>query len=155
MKEIDTIGIKLCDEQAELFEKSLEIKKLSSAAFIKVFMHSSLAMKFDNLSIINDIFVSDSFIQDYKDKEYKHGGVRYSKSVLFWIGYIYRYWSYTREISSKELYKIVKPVTLAKYYEIYHTLDPNQAIERILETNNCDHEILDPVEVYKSIISKR
>ena len=154
MKEIDTIGIRLCDEQGELFEKSLEINKLGSALFIKNYMHSDLAIKFDNLSIINDIFISDFYIEECESKKYKNGGIRYSKNTLFWIGYIYRYWSYTRKISSKELYKYIKPALLAKYYEIYHTLDPEQAIARIIEASSINTKVeKNPIEIYKNIIA--
>ncbi len=35
--------------------------------------------------------------------------------------------------SSKQIYKLIKPEQLKKLYFPYHSLDPQQAIERILE----------------------
>lgn len=53
---------------------------------------------------------------------------RYSANELYWIGYLYRYWAYTRECGSKSVYKIIKPGDLKKLYFPYHSLDPAQAI---------------------------
>ena len=52
---------------------------------------------------------------------------------MFWIGYIYRYFSYTYQKTSKQVYKIIKPKELRGLFLPYHTMDPAQAIERILE----------------------
>lgn len=52
---------------------------------------------------------------------------------MYWIGYLYRYFSYTHELSSIRVYKIVKPKELRGLFLPYHTLSPEQAIERILE----------------------
>ncbi len=56
-----------------------------------------------------------------------------SSSEIFWIGYIYRYFAITYELTSAQVYKIVKPKELREVFLSYHTLDPAQAIERILE----------------------
>jgi hypothetical protein len=66
----------------------------------------------------------------------KYGSVKYTKNELYWIGYIYRYYSYTYELSSVHVYKIVKPKELRSLFLPYHTMDPAQAIERILEAKN-------------------
>lgn len=66
----------------------------------------------------------------------KYGSVKYNLNELYWIGYLYRYFSYTYNMSSIQVYKIVKPKELRGLYLPYHTLDPSQAIERILESKN-------------------
>ena len=52
---------------------------------------------------------------------------------MYWIGYIYRYFAYTYEWTSSRIYKNIKPKELRGVYLPYQTLDPAQAIERILE----------------------
>ena len=52
---------------------------------------------------------------------------------MYWIGYIYRYFSFTYDLSSSQVYKIIKPKELRGLFLPYHTMDPSQAIERILE----------------------
>ena len=66
----------------------------------------------------------------------KYGSVKYNLIELYWIGYLYRYFSYTYNMSSIQVYKIVKPKELRGLYLPYHTLDPSQAIERILGSKN-------------------
>lgn len=85
-----------------------------------------------------------------------YGSKRYTKNELYWIGYIYRYFSYTYEKSSVQIYKIVKPKELRALFLPYHTLDPSQAIERILEAKNLfivddKAEIVRQYKIYKSI----
>ncbi|MEI3191800.1 MAG: hypothetical protein V8S36_06115, partial [Lachnospiraceae bacterium] len=62
--------------------------------------------------------------------------VKYSKNEIYWIGYIYRYFSYTYELSSVRVYKTIKPRELRELFVPYHSMDPSQAIERILEAKN-------------------
>ena len=44
-----------------------------------------------------------------------------------------RGWWTRHELSSAQVYKIVKPKELRGLFLTYHTMDPAQAIERILE----------------------
>ena len=91
------------------------------------------------------------------DEEYgpsNYGRVRYNSEELYWIGYIYRYYSYTYNKSSLQAYKTVKPKELRQFYLPYHTMSPEQAIERILEAHNLIHN--DEDELYRQyIILKR
>ena len=70
------------------------------------------------------------------DEEYgatDYGSVKYTHNEMYWIGYLYRYFAFTYELSSAQVYKIVKPKELRGLFLPYHTLDPAQAVERILE----------------------
>lgn len=78
----------------------------------------------------------------------KYGSVKYNLNELYWIGYLYRYFSYTYNMSSIQVYKIVKPKELRGLYLPYHTLDPSQAIERILGSKNL---LLDEKRIRETI----
>ena len=41
-----------------------------------------------------------------------YGSVKYTRNEIYWIGYIYRYFVYTYELSSAQVYKIVQPKEL-------------------------------------------
>ena len=69
-----------------------------------------------------------------------YGKERYGREELYWLGYLYRYWTYTYKKSSKQVYKQMKPKNLRKLYYPYHSLDPAQAIERILESSGSKEE---------------
>jgi hypothetical protein len=61
-------------------------------------------------------------------------GKHYPKEVLYWMGYLYRYWVYYRYRNSKSLYRLMPEyVTLYPAYFAYHTMDPKTAIENLEE----------------------
>ena len=92
------------------------------------------------------------------DEEYgksEYGSVKYSLNELYWIGYIYRYYAYTYDKTSRQVYKIVKPKELRDLFLPYHTMDPAQAIDRILEAKglavDAASEEMRQFEIYKRI----
>lgn len=142
MKKIDKDGLLLCELQAKTFEKSRELTQSSSEIFIRRFMNSKICKSIDDGGIIqtnmNDYDVVERVQEQYGESQY--GSVKYTANELYWIGYIYRYYSYTYELSSIQVYKIIKPKELRELFLAYHTLDPAQAIERILEAKNILHD---------------
>ncbi len=135
MKEIDEKGLMLCKMQARMFAESLKKTECSSPVFIRRFMNSKFVKRLDSGYYLCESSTPDEpFLEleeQYGHSEY--GKIKYSENQLYWIGYMYRYWCYTREMSSKRLYQLVKPNTLREVYLPYHTLDPGNAIERIKE----------------------
>lgn len=142
MKKIDKDGLLLCELQAKTFEKSRELTQSSSEIFIRRFMNSKICKSIDDGGILqtnmNDYDVVERVQEQYGESQY--GSVKYTANELYWIGYIYRYYSYTYELSSIQVYKIIKPKELRELFLAYHTLDPSQAIERILEAKNILHD---------------
>ena len=59
---------------------------------------------FESLTITDAI---DEINQQYGESTY--GKEKYTVEEMHWIGYIYRYWSYSYELTSKQIYKIAKP----------------------------------------------
>lgn len=138
MKKIDKDGLLLCELQGKIFEESADCTDVSSEIFIRRFMNSKVASLMDNGDILQMNIQARDVIERI-DEEYgysQYGSVKYTKNELYWIGYIYRYYSYTYEMSSVQVYKIVKPKELRGLFLPYHTMDPAQAIERILEAKN-------------------
>jgi RimJ/RimL family protein N-acetyltransferase len=52
---------------------------------------------------------------------------------MYWVGYLYRYFCYTYDVSSKQAYKYLPLKYVASTFISYHSLDVSQAIERLLE----------------------
>ncbi|MDD7736376.1 MAG: GNAT family N-acetyltransferase [Bacillales bacterium] len=157
MKKIDSNGLLLASLQAKIFEESLLKVKTSSEIFIRRFMHSKIATYFDSTSFLDSPnsldYVFEELEEEYGKSEY--GKVKYNQDVLFWIGYIYRYFCYTYNISSKQAYKIVKPKELNQLYYSYHSLDCSLAIDRILEAKNISFEEKEINKKLLSLIRKR
>ena len=131
MKKINEEGLKLCALQADIFAESLETTQCSSPIFIRRFINSQVAARMDHRGFLLE--ASDAVSTSY-------GKERYGREELYWLGYLYRYWAYTYEKSSKQVYKQMKAKELRKLYYPYHSLDPAQAIERILESNGSEEE---------------
>lgn len=135
MKKISKDGLLLCELQAETFEESIDKMDTSTEIFIRRFMKSKIAKQLDDESILEQNIQAKDIL-DLINEEYgvsDYGSVKYNRNEIYWIGYLYRYFSFTYELSSVQVYKIVKPKELRGLFLPYHTMDPAQAIERILE----------------------
>ncbi len=157
MKKIDNDGLLLCEMQAKAFELSREAQNTSSEIFIRRFMNSEVAKRLDNMTILQSNMQAADFFalidEEYGRSEY--GSVKYSQNELYWIGYIYRYYAYTYDKTSRQVYKTVKPKELRGLFLPYHTMDPAQAIDRILEAKGLANDNVDEekrqFEIFKRI----
>ena len=137
---MDKDGLILCDIQAKAFELSHDYTNCSSPIFIRRYMKSEIVRMLDNRGILQTTLYEKDLLERIEE-EYgisNYGQIKYEKDALYWIGYIYRYYCYTFNRTSRQAYKIIKPDELYKVYLPYHTLSPAQAIERILESKNID-----------------
>ena len=135
----------------------MDLTSTSSEIFMRRFMNSKVVKTIDNESILQINLQPKDIIKQVEEeyKESNYGSVKYTKNEMYWIGYLYRCFSYMYELSSIRVYKIVKPKALRGLFLPYHTLSPEQAIERILEAKgmilNLEDEINRQFEIYKRI----
>ena len=156
MKAFDHNGLLLAEYQGKLFEKSNDLN-CSTGIFIRRFLHSKLLENLDtnNPSLLS-LDVNDgimSIIEQFGNTDY--GKIRYSKSSLFWMGYMYRYISYTREVSTKFVMEMFTYKQMNDVYFSFHTQDPEWCIRSLLEINNLDDSILDNNLRLKNIIKEK
>lgn len=142
MRKIDHDGLLLCKIQGSIFENSLKKTSTSSEIFIRRFMFSNIAKEFDSKAYLDSSITKDEVFELIDDEygESSYGKNKYSGDALYWIGYLYRYFSYTYELTSKQVYRYVKPKELNGLYLAYHSFDCAQAIERILEAKNISFD---------------
>lgn len=160
MKRIDKDGLLLCDIQAKAFELSATALETSSEVFIRRFMNSNAAKQLDNKAVLqSNMQAGDLLIlidEEYGKSDY--GSVKYTLNELYWIGYIYRYFAYTYEKTSLQVYRIIKPKELRGLFLPYHTMDPAQAIDRILESKGLAEGTVDAeqrqFEIFKRVREK-
>lgn len=136
MKKMDKDGLLLCDLQGKTFELSIDSLDTSSEIFVRRFVNSQISKLIDSTSILETNIQPKDIIESIEEEfgYSNYGSVKYSKNEMYWIGYLYRYFSFTYELSSLQVYKIIKPKELRALYLPYHSLSPSQAIERILES---------------------
>ena len=132
---MDEIALKLCDIQGRLFELSAD-KGYGSAAFIKAFMTSDTAKALDSeynrMQWMGEEYLLEEVVTA-ADNEVAANGEVFPKDVLYWIGYIYRYWHYYSGEGSAKIYKQASVETMKRNYMIFHTMNPVVAIEDLKE----------------------
>jgi len=130
----------LCDIQGRLFEQSLT-KDLDSAAFIRIFMTSKtcefLDMPYDRLQWAGEEYILENLLEE---TTVETGGIQYSKEVLFWAGYTYRYWHLLTGESSREIYSQADAKKMNECYLGLHTLDVAMAIEDLKEIHGQENK---------------
>ena len=135
---LDEIALKLCDIQGRLFELSAN-QKYDSIKFIRVFMNSdvsrALDSKYNRMQWAGEEYLLEEVVDNAGNKV-SVGGEVFSKDVLYWIGYIYRYWHYYSGEDSKKIYKQALVEVMKRNYMMFHTMDPVLAIEDLKKIYN-------------------
>ncbi len=136
---MDELQLKMCDVQGRLFELSAD-RKYSSLAFTKLFMTSPVAKaldsKFNHMQWAGEEYLLDETIACVDKEILTNNSEILSKDVLYWIGYIYRYWHYYTGEDSAKIYKQAPYDIMKRNYMIFHTMDPVVAIEDLKEIYN-------------------
>ena len=132
-----SIELQLCDIQGRLFKLSAR-REISSAEFIKVFMKSATARALDStynrMQWAGEEYLLEEVIDEAGDRFEKPGEV-YTEELIYWIGYIYRYWHFVTGESSKEIHKQASAKVMKQNYERLYTMTPEEVIEVLKENN--------------------
>lgn len=156
MRNFDHFGLQLAEFQAQLFEESVNKFNCSSLIFLRRFKKSNLANKLDEAKPNTLLDVNEGLKEISKQFGVSnYGNDKYSGQVMFWMGYIYRYISYTREISTKQAFDLISPKELSTNYYVYHTQSEEWVIERILDLKGKDDSFFDKNQKIKKILIKR
>lgn len=134
---MNEIELKLCDVQGRLFELSVD-NNLDSMSFVKKFMLSETAKDLDSEYNRMQWAGEEYLLEEVTSKEdiNQNNAEVVSKEIMYWIGYIYRYWHYYTGESSTKIYKQAPFKTMKRNYMMFHTMDPVLAIEDLKEINN-------------------
>lgn len=140
---MNLIQMKLCDIQGRLFELSAD-EGYGSTKFVKTFMGSEVAKALDStynrMQWAGEEYLLEELADISGDKMPKEGEI-YSKDVLYWMGYLYRYWHYYTNEESKKIYKQAPVGMMKRNYKMFHTMAPELAIENLKEIS-CQNKKL-------------
>lgn len=138
---LGTLELTLCKMQGNLFVMAAK-QGYGSEIFIKTFMHSAAAKdldkEFSHMQWAGEAYIL-SRIEDENGEALKKSGEIYDEEILFWTGYLYRYWHYYTGEGSKEIIKQAPAKTMRIVYLMYHTMSPELAIDRLKETYREKH----------------
>lgn len=132
-----SIELQLCDIQGRLF-KLFARRGISSAEFIKVFMKSVTAKALDSsynrMQWAGEEYLLEEVIDEAGDRFEKPGEV-YPEELIYWLGYIYRYWHYVTGEASKEIIKLAPVKVMKKNHARLYMMTTEEAIEVLKENN--------------------
>ena len=132
---MDSLQFKLCDIQGRLFELSAQ-QGYDSEKFVAFFMRSevakSLDSKYNRMQWAGEEYLLEETIDESNGKLTQSWNV-FSIEVMYWIGYVYRYWHFYKEESSAQIYRKVNVKTMKRNYMMFHTMDPEIAVEDLKE----------------------
>lgn len=132
---MNELQLKLCDIQGRLFELSAD-NSYESSTFIKVFMTSDVAKALDStynrMQWAGEEYLLEELTAIKGNNLIKKGEI-YSKDILYWIGYLYRYWHFYKNESSVKIYKQAPAKIMKRNYLIFHTMAPELAIDDLKE----------------------
>ncbi|MCD8014292.1 MAG: hypothetical protein LUG99_14155 [Lachnospiraceae bacterium] len=135
MLELSLDKRQLCDIQGRLFELALK-SGYDSPVFIEAFMNSRAAEclddTYDRLQWAGEEYILEE-LEDEAAGALKKAGESFSREIMYWAGYVYRYWHYYSGENSREIYKIADARTMEECWPGFHTLDVEMAIDDLKE----------------------
>ena len=135
---MDSLHLKLCDIQGRLFELSAQ-QGYDSEKFVPFFMKSEVAKSLDSrynrMQWAGEEYLLEEILDESGNDIHNKGEVL-NKEVLYWMGYVYRYWHYFTGESSAKIYKQAPFTVMKRNYLMFHTTDPELAIEDLKKIYN-------------------
>ena len=92
----------------------------------------ALDSRYNRMQWAGEEYLLEEIVEEAGEENLKRGEV-FSKEVLYWMGYIYRYWHYYTGEESRKIYKQASGKTMKRNYLMFHTMDPVLAIEDLKE----------------------
>ncbi|MCI8950671.1 MAG: hypothetical protein HFG49_11645 [Lachnospiraceae bacterium] len=134
MKTLSLDKRQLCDIQGRLFELALK-NGYDCPIFIETFMNSKAAAALDDIYDRLQWAGEEYILEELNDEVngLKKAGTVYPVEIMYWTGYLYRYWHYYTNESSREIYKIADAQTMNDCWLGFHTLDIEMAIDDLKE----------------------
>ena len=132
---MDALKLKLCDIQGRLFELFSDTE-YDAESLVKAFMNGDVAKNLDSeynrMQWAGEEYLLEELIATSKEKlALKRES--FSKDVLFWMGYVYRYWHFYTGEESNKIYKQSPFETMNVNYLMFHTMDVEMAIDDLKE----------------------
>lgn len=156
MRKFDTNGLRVAEHQGKLFKASVTNCDCSSPIFLRRFIHSELLKTLDkneSAFISYDVYGDLLEIEEQFGKS-NYGKIKYPQEVMFWMGYLYRYISYTRDMDTPFLFKLFPYKQLLNNYYVFHTQSMEWCIEELLEMNNLTEDFFDKNKRLKEVIRR-
>ena len=135
--EPNSFSLSVCKRQGNLFRECQYDFNADAFDFINKFMDSEIASDMDDeLSPCHlwGIKQMGETLLHLTDVQI-HSGVYVNGEVLYWLGYLYRYWSCWLKTPSKKVIRQAPAKDICDWYEGLHTVGFKEAIYMIIQRN--------------------
>lgn len=132
----------LCDIQGRLFELALK-SNYDCPTFIETFMNSRAALALDDVYDRLQWAGEEYILEEIEEEAggLKKAGIVYDREIMYWTGYVYRYWHYYANITSRDIYKIANAQLMHDSWLGFHTLDVEMSIDNLVEIHSQKQNI--------------
>ena len=155
MTELTASDRRLCSLQGAVFESSLTESESGSAVFVRRFMNSNVAKRFDADALLFQEARAEKLVREVEGEfgDSPYGSARFSPNEMHWMGYLYRCLCCITGMPSKGMFRKVPSRELRKLYGPYHTLDPERAASEVMQLKDIRpvSDVQYGVEVLKRI----
>ena len=137
MSRLDSFQLQQCDIQGRLFELALK-SGYDSPSFIHDFMKSDVAKALDRTYDRAQWAGEEYLLEALNDEVHGlvKGGTLYDNEMMYWSGYVYRYWHYYTGESIAQIIDIADAQLMDQSWLGFHTLDVEMAIDRLKEIHD-------------------
>ena len=122
-KELSSFELQLCDIQGRLFELALK-NNIKYPDFAEKYMNSQTAAfmdyPYDRLQWAGEEYILENLIDEVILE--KCAGENYDREEVYWMGYVYRYWHFYTNESSKQIYSQADASLMRSCYLGFHTM---------------------------------
>ena len=132
---MDSLSFQLCNIQGKLFELSAK-QGYDSEEFVSFFMKSDVAKgldsRYNRMQWAGEEYLLEEVIDESNNK-IAHSNNVISSEVMYWIGYIYRYWHYYKNEPSYKIIRQANFKAMKRNYLMFHIMGPEMAIDDLIE----------------------
>lgn len=133
---MNSLIYKASEYQGEIFALSITNTKCSSSYFMWRFLISDTANFLDqdvmNFAVNSPGYIIYNLSLENKSINQKKG-TKLSDKIMYWVGFMYRFVCSSKNISSKRIYHLIKPIEMVELYSSLHTQAPEYATNYIFE----------------------
>lgn len=135
----DSLSLQFCDIQGRLFQLSGK-HGYPSVRFAETFMLGHTAAHFD-LPFDRTQWMGEEYLLEEVEDEAKANGtplipthdgdgrIVFPHEILYWMGYLYRYWHLLTGEPSKLIYRLADAATMRDAYAGFHTIGNELAVD--------------------------
>ena len=94
--------------------------------------------RLEHIDIEDPALISQSryyLLEVFEEDNSIESGETYDIDMMHWLGYLYSYWNYAHEVTSKEILEMITPEDILKNYDVLHTQSNKYTLDWIYEYN--------------------